>query len=92
MKDSNKMSAWERLKAPIPKFFRSLSWIGGFIIAFTTPMLISGTKHFNTMLWLNGIGASMVAVSKFTVKTELETKEGIKEDIASLKIIKDIKI
>ena len=74
MKEISKMTAWERLKAPMPKFFKGLSWIGGLIVAFTTPLLIVGTKYFDTMLYLNGIGAAMIAVSKFTVKDPEETK------------------
>lgn len=85
MKNPNTMTIWERIQAPIPKFFKVLSWIGGFIVALTTPLLLANTSFFNTVLYLNAVGASMIAVSKFAVKSPQETEAEIKKDIETLK-------
>lgn len=71
MKLTGELTIWERIKAPIPKFFKRMSYVGGFFVALTTPVILSAVplsaKFTLIATYLNIVGLTIVAVSKLTV-------------------------
>lgn len=71
MKTTGQMSIWERLIAPMPAFFKKLSYLGAFLVVITTPIIAVETPIPQQLKTIAGyvftIGTVMVAVSKFTV-------------------------
>lgn len=72
----SELTMWERIKSPLPLFFKKLSYFGGFLVALTTPVIASvvplSEKFTMVATYLNIIGLTIVAVSKFTVDQDNE--------------------
>lgn len=66
----NKMTIWERIRTPAPKFFKRLSYVGAGLAAVTAPFIIipgANPKFILLCTYLNAIGLAIVAVSNLTV-------------------------
>lgn len=70
----NQLTWWGRLKAPMPKFFKKLSYLGGMLVALTAPMASSvvpvSQRFADLCLYVNIIGLTMISVAQFAVDEE----------------------
>ena len=66
----NKMTIWERIRTPTPKFFRRLSYMGAGLAAVTAPFILvpgANPKFVLLCTYMNAVGLAIAAVSNLTV-------------------------